>query len=167
MLYFAWALALTGCLLIFLEFFLPGAIMAIGGGLLILASLFFFYMADPSLLQFFLYAGFLLFSTFLVIQMVLWKQKGSKKRTISEEPYEGVQVLIYPKEFVGKRGIAATDLKPSGQIWIEEKSFQALSKSGFISKGTEVLVLSGKGTHLFVEPANEPSQSPTDSSVGS
>ena len=129
--------------------------MAIGGSLLLLASLFFFYMGDPSLLQFFVYATILLFSTLLAIQAALRKQKGSKKRMISEEPSEGVQVLIYPKEFVGKKGIAATDLTPSGQIWIEDKSFQALSQAGFINKGTEVLVLSGKGTHLFVEPAKE------------
>lgn len=41
--YFVWALALTGLLLIFLEFFLPTAIMAIGGSLLLLTSLFFSY----------------------------------------------------------------------------------------------------------------------------
>ena len=74
--YFVWSLALTGLLLIFLEFFLPSAIMAIGGGLLLLTSLLFFYMADPRPLALFIYSVALLSATLLVIRIAIWKIKS-------------------------------------------------------------------------------------------
>jgi len=152
--YFSWALAATGLLLIFLEFFLPGAIMAIGGGLLLVTSLFFFHMFDPRPFPLFVYSVFLLVALFVVIRIALWKIKASTGEIIAEGSQEGFQASIYPKELVGKTGVAATDLKPSGHIWIEDRSFEALSKSGYIDKGTRVRVLSGQGSHLLVKPIN-------------
>ncbi len=152
--YFVWTLALAGLLLIFLEFFLPSAIMAIGGGLLLLTSLFFFYMADPRPFSLLIYSASLLGAALVVIRIALWKIKGSTKEAAPEESLEGFQALIYPKELVGKTGIAATDLKPSGQVLIEDKSFQALSRSA-INQGTEIQVLKAKGPHLIVKAVNK------------
>jgi len=149
---FVWALALTGLFLVFLEFFLPGAIMAIGGGILLFCSLFFYHMADPRFIPTLAYAASLLCATLLVIRIALWKIKASKRGIVLEGSQEGFQAADYPKELVGKRGVAATDLKPSGHIWIEEKTFEALSKGGYVDKGAEVQVLSGQGGHLIVKP---------------
>jgi membrane-bound ClpP family serine protease len=77
--HFVWALALTGLLLIFLEFFLPSAIMAIGGALLLLTSLLFFHMADPRPLALFLYSVSLLSATLFVIRIALWKIKSHRQ----------------------------------------------------------------------------------------
>jgi membrane-bound serine protease (ClpP class) len=153
--YFACTLALTGLFLIFLEFFLPGAIMAIGGGLLLLISLFFFHMSDPRPFSLFVYAVSLLSATLLVVRIALWKIKASKKGIISDGSQEGFQASIYPKELIGKTGVAATDLKPSGHVWIGDRNFEALSKSGYIDKGTQIQVLSGQGSHLLVKLFNE------------
>jgi len=46
--FFVAALAITGLLLIFLEFVLPGGIMAIGGALLLIASLMVCHMTYPT-----------------------------------------------------------------------------------------------------------------------
>lgn len=153
--FFAFILAATGLGLIFLEFFLPGAVMAIGGGLLLLTSLFFFHMHDPRPFSILVYFVSLLGATFLVIRIALWKVKASKKGIVSEGSQEGFQASVYPKELVGKMGIAATDLKPSGHIWIEDRSFEAVSKSGYIDKGTQVQVLSGQGAYLLVKNCEE------------
>jgi membrane-bound ClpP family serine protease len=152
--YFVWTLALAGLLLIFLEFFLPSAIMAIGGGLLLLTSFFFFHMADPRPFSLLVYTASLLGTALVMIRVALWKVKGNKKEAAPEVSIEGFQALIYPKELVGKTGIAATDLKPSGQVRIEDKSFQALSRSA-IDQGTEIQVLQAKGPHLIVKAVNK------------
>jgi membrane-bound ClpP family serine protease len=152
-LFFVSALALAGFLLIFLEFFLPGAVMAIGGSVLLLASAFFFHMSDPRPLALLLYLAGLLFAVYLIVRIALWRLRASARvRNISEGLQEGFQASVYPKELIGKAGIAATDLKPSGQIWLDDRTFEALSKAGAIEKGTPVEILSGQGSHLIVRP---------------
>lgn len=157
--FFVWALAVAGLSLIFLEFFLPGAIMAIGGSVLLLTSLYVFYKVAPDPLLFIGYLGLLVLLVFLVIRLALWRVKSTaKKGTIYlMSDQEGYQASIYPKEMVGKKGVAASDLKPSGHIFIEEAAYQALSKSGYIDKGTPVEILGGQGSHLIVKPI-EPSK---------
>ena len=65
---FVIALSFTGLLLIFLEFFLPSAIMAIGGVLLLLASLLVYYMTYPLDLFFWIYCLFLVAALCCVIK---------------------------------------------------------------------------------------------------
>ncbi len=151
--FFVWALALSGLFLIFLEFFLPGAIMAIGGGILLMASLFFFHMAEPKVSLLVIYLLGLVAAVYMVVRIALWRVKatGRKGTIFSAADQEGFQASIYPKEFIGKTGEAATDLKPSGHIWIENQMFQALSKTGYIDKGTPIEILGGHGSHLIVK----------------
>lgn len=151
--FFVWALAVAGLSLVFLEFFLPGAVMAIGGSVLLLASVLFFHMSDPRLFALLVYLAALFAVAYLVIRIALWRLRSlAKTGVISEGAQEGFQASVYPKELIGKTGVAATDLKPSGQIWLSGQAFDALSKVGYIDKGTLVQVLSGQGSHLVVKP---------------
>ena len=152
--FFVWALALFGLFLIFLEFFLPGAIMAIGGAILLIASLFVFHMAEPKISLFLLYLFSLTGAVYFVIKFALWRVKATRKKgtIFLEGDQEGFQASIFPKELIGKIGHAATDLKPSGHIWIEDRTFQALSKTGYIDKGTPIQIMDGLGSHLIVTP---------------
>ncbi len=147
--YFVWALAITGLFLIFLEFFLPSAIMAIGGAILLLSSLVCFHMDDPRFFPLLAYACSIVLATIAIIRIARWKVKTAKAAAPSES--EGFQAIPYCKELIGKTGIAATDLAPSGQIWIEDRAFDARSASDPIAKGAEVQVLSGQGTSLLVK----------------
>ncbi|MBS0626480.1 MAG: serine protease [Verrucomicrobia bacterium] len=153
--FFVIALALTGFFLIFLEFFLPGAIMAIGGSLLLMASLVVFHLSFPSWGSFFLYFSFLMTVLYFVIQVGIWRVRASKKTIYLDTDQEGYQACLYPKELVGKVGICANDLRPSGHIVIDDRSFQALAKTGFIEKGTLIEVLGGQGSHLIVQTYTE------------
>ena len=156
--FFVSALALAGFLLIFLEFFLPGAVMAIGGSVLLLASAVFFHMSDPRPLSLLIYVIAILSTVYLVVRIALWRVKATAKTgVVSEGSQEGFQASVYPKELIGKTAIAATDLKPSGQIWLDDRTFEALSKVGSIEKGTSVQILSGQGSHLIVEPTENKS----------
>lgn len=150
--FFVVALALTGLFLIFLEFFLPGAIMAIGGSILLVASLFVYYMTYPIDLYFFLYFASLTTALYFVIRLGIWQIRSCKKTMYLDTDQEGYQACLYPKDLIGKEGIALNDLKPSGHVSIDEKPFQALAKTGFIEKGIEVKVIGGQGSHLIVQP---------------
>jgi membrane-bound serine protease (ClpP class) len=132
--------------------------MAIGGAILLLASLFFFHMAKPGIPLFVAYLIGLMGSVFLVVKFALWRVKATgKKGTIYlDSDQEGFQASLYPKELIGKIGHAATDLKPSGHIWVEDRTFQALSKTGYIDKGTPIEILGGHGSHLIVKPIPSP-----------
>ncbi|HAB99851.1 MAG TPA: serine protease [Parachlamydiales bacterium] len=151
--FFLIALAITGLFLLFLEFFLPGAIMAIGGSLLLLSSLFVYYMTYPMDSFFLLYCFGLAISVYLVIKLGIRQIRSSKKTMYLDTDQEGYQACLYPKELIGKTGMALNDLRPSGHIRIEEKTFQALAKTGFIEKGTSILVIGGQGSHLIVQPS--------------
>ena len=141
-------LAAAGLILVFLEFFLPGAIMAIGGGLLLLASLILFYIEETSLLSLAVYAAGLALALFLVIRLALSRvQKG---QVCLPTDQEGFQACVYPKEMIGKVAIATTDLKPSGYIQAGDSAFAALSKSGYIEKGAQVRIIGGEGASLIV-----------------
>ena len=141
-------LAFTGLLLIFLEFFLPGAIMGIGGTLMLLASLLFFYFQVSELLLFFAFALGLGAALLITIRLALSRIKKNRVQNVSDQ--EGFQACAYPKELVGKSAVATSDLKPSGYIEIDGRAYSALSQLGYIDKGTPVRVLGGQGSHLIV-----------------
>lgn len=123
--------------------------MAIGGAALLIASVCFFYMENPNIFSLFAFMAFLGTATFVVVRVALWRI--AKKGIVSHDSQEGYQASLFDGEMVGKIGVAATDLKPSGFVTIDEESYEALSKSGYIDKGTSIRVMSGQGSHLFVK----------------
>jgi membrane-bound serine protease (ClpP class) len=153
--FFVIALAITGLLLIFLEFFLPGAIMAIGGALLLMASLGVFHLTFPSGSSLFIYFLALMGAVYFVIQIGIWRVRAAKKTIYLDTDQEGYQACLYPKELIGKIGVSANDLRPSGHIIIDDRSFHAMAKTGFIEKGTPIEVLGGQGAHLIVQQYSE------------
>lgn len=77
--FFVISLALIGLFLIYLEFFLPGLILAIGGGVLLFASLLFFQMEQGTGLPFILYLVLLASTLFSVIRFALWQVQSKRK----------------------------------------------------------------------------------------
>lgn len=146
--FLVWALALVGLFLIYMEFFLPGAIMAIGGSLLLLGSVCMFYLIKPNPLLLVLYLIVLAAAVYTLVRFAQWRIRsvGKKGLFVSSQ-----QISIVPKEMVGRFAKASTDLKPSGQICIDNKDYQALSESGPIEKGADVVVIGEKGIHLLVQ----------------
>ena len=144
-------LAVAGFTLIFLEFFLPGAVLAILGSLSLLASSALFFIDYPGLWGI-LYLFCLLLCVFAVCKLALWKLKGSagKGDFYHGEDQEGYSASSFDPKLIGKEGIVSTELKPAGHITVEGELYQALSETGFISKGATVKIVGGKGSHLIV-----------------
>lgn len=58
--------------------------------------------------------------------------------------------------FIGKEGVAATVLRPSGKVWIDEELYDGVSESGFIEKGKNVKVVRFENAQVYVmqEPSD-------------
>ncbi|MDR3140923.1 MAG: nodulation protein NfeD [Tannerellaceae bacterium] len=50
----------------------------------------------------------------------------------------------------GKEGTAATVLRPSGKVWIDNEMYDGVSESGFIDKGTPVKVTRFENAQVYV-----------------
>jgi len=141
-----------GLLLIFIEFFLPGGVMGAAGGVFIIVSIVFFVVQAQSLLAVILYLLATLFFVGVLMRFALWRlRKGNLKGIYLNSAQEGYFASEYAKDLIGKEGKAFSDLKPSGHILVEGKRYQAVSKVGYVTKGTEIVVVGGEGGHLIVK----------------
>ncbi len=145
-----------GLFLIFLEFFLPGGIMGIGGGILVIVSIVFYALHAESALPVILFAIAALFFVGLLIRFAIWRiQKGKAKGIFLNTDQEGYIASKYAEELIGHGGEALSDLKPAGHILVEGKRYQAVSKVGYVTKGSKIEVVGGEGAHLIVKAKEE------------
>lgn len=144
LMFFVLALALSGLFLIYLEFFLPGAIMAIGGGVLLLASIFMFHMLKEGSIMLLAYLMALSMAVYATVKIAKWRIHSAVKHPANL------------KEMIGKRATTATDLTPVGHIFIDDQVFEALAKNGPILKGIDVVVIDGDDTRLIVQTTPPP-----------
>jgi hypothetical protein len=70
--------AFLGILLIYLEFFFPGAVMGIGGTLLLIVSLVLFIFTKPNVSILIIYIATMFFCLFLIIKLALSHVKKKK-----------------------------------------------------------------------------------------
>ena len=146
----ALVLALVGLALIYMEFFMPGGILAVfGTGALIAALAFFGYQGDSFWMTLLAFFG-LLALVAVVCKIALWRVQASQTIFLKDDQ-EGYVACSFDPALIGKEGIALSDLKPSGHISVEGKLWQALSESGYIAKGAQVIVIGGAGSHLKVK----------------
>lgn len=143
---------LIGLLLVFLEFFLPGAILGTIGGILIVTSVFLF-AADATPAVTLLYFFLVLLLLFLLIRYTLRKIPNSKSafNIYSNRDQEGYRASKFDPQAIGKVGVVVADLKPGGYILIEGKKHQAISQSGYVAQGEEVTVIGGQEESLIVK----------------
>ncbi len=141
----------AGLLMIFLEFFLPGGIMGIAGTALVVASIIYFAIYAQSVLSVILYILGTLFFVGLLIRFALWRIRKGKKGIFLHTVQEGYVASVFDKSMIGQEGEALSDLKPSGHILVKGNRYQAVSKSGYVMKGTKIEVMGGEGAHLIVK----------------
>lgn len=147
-------LLILGLILIFIEFYVPGAVMGIVGGLLVFISIIIFAMESQSPLAITAYIIAVGVILGFLIKFALWRIRTAKPdySIYSDDSQNGFQASSFDKSTIGKHGIVVTDLKPGGHIVIEGKRLQAISQSGYLTKGTEVLVIGGQEESLIVKP---------------
>lgn len=146
-------LLIVGLLLIFIEFYLPGAVMGIAGGLMVFISLVLFAMESQSAWATAAYVIGVFVALGYLIKFALWRIRTAKpdRSIYSNSSQEGYQASSFDSAMIGKTGIVVTDLKPGGHILIDGHRLQAISQSGYLTKGTEVLVVGGQEESLIVK----------------
>ncbi len=145
-------LLILGLLLILFEFYLPGAILGVIGGSIILVGIILFAQTHSLLAVLFFILGAVI-SVGLLIRFALWrivKAKPENSIYLSGDQ-EGYQASSYDSSAIGKTGIVLSDLKPGGYVNIEGKQHQAISITGYIPKGESIIVISGQEESLIVK----------------
>lgn len=144
---------LIGLFLIFLEFFLPGAVLGILGGVAVVAAVINYAMNTASPIYALLFFLLAVAAVYFTIKFAIWKVKNATKdfSVYSEDNQEGYVASSFDKASIGKVGVVMTDLKPGGQVLVDGKRQTAISQSGYLVKGTEVIVVGGQEESLIVK----------------
>jgi len=77
-------------------------------------------------------------------------KKGIFKKIALNADLEGAVSSPSLISLVGKKGMAATVLRPSGKVWIDGEFYDAVSESGFIEKGDKIKVIRFENAQLYV-----------------
>jgi membrane-bound ClpP family serine protease len=143
----------VGILLIFLEFFLPGAISGTLGLAALIASL--FLAGDNPL-----YMGISIFislSISIVLLYIMIKVFGKKmvvfNRMILFETArkeDGYVSNVNRIDLLGSVGEALTVLRPSGTAVIHNERVDVVSEGGFIDQGAKIKVIKVEGVRVVV-----------------
>ncbi|GAB4231371.1 MAG: hypothetical protein Tsb0021_09820 [Chlamydiales bacterium] len=146
-------LLLSGLILIFLEFYLPGGIMGVAGAIMIASAVIIVALQWQSWFAIILFLIATAVGLYVVIKVALWhiKRTGAKGSIYLNTDQSGYRASSFDTSLIGKQGEALSDMRPGGRINIEGKKYQALSISGYIPKGSRLTVTGGEGESLFVK----------------
>lgn len=83
-------------------------------------------------------------------------KRGILKNVALHTDEEGyLSVSSEPASLVGKRGVAASVLRPSGRVEVNGEYYDAVSINGFIEKGESVFVHKYENAQLYVSKNSE------------
>lgn len=145
-------LIITAFVLFFFEIFLPGGVLAVIGGLLLLTAS---AVACGELgiiwsiciLIFGLIGALVMF--FLEIRFIANTRFG---RQLSLQ--SSVSANLNPRadeKLIGKPGVTLTILAPTGKVEIDGKSYTAFAQDGYLGKGAAIRVVRTETFKLIVE----------------
>lgn len=141
-----------GLLFVLLEFYLPGAILGTIGGVLLIISVVLFAVQSTSAWAIVLFVVGVIASTILLILRTLKRipNAAAPFSIYLKGDQEGYQAAHYDAAMIGKKGVVIADLKPGGYILVEGKKMAAISQTGYLPSGSNVVVIGGEGDSLIV-----------------
>lgn len=148
----------TGMLLVFAEFFLPGMVLGVIGGLLIIISGILGVYAFPDYALFIIIGELICVGLGIVLGFwVLTKTRASnlltqKHAQLAEAGYVSA---VSDASLLNHTGRVLTALRPSGTIVVDNKRVDAVSEGVFIEEGTRVRVMQVHGSRVVVEALEE------------
>jgi len=136
-------LFIAGFGLLTLEVFLPGAILGIIGGILILTACVLTGMDSglfAGILAFF--ASGILITILLLLEIkILTKTPLSKKFFLEQSGTGKANVRSSSEDLIGQKGVTQTQLTPSGKVLVNGKLLEGRSVHGVIDRGVTVEVI--------------------------
>jgi membrane-bound ClpP family serine protease len=136
----------------FLEIFAPGGILAVLGGVSLIAASVLAYedlgiIGSTAIL---LGGSVLGFGMFFVEVKLLAKSPYGKEFLHSDRQMAKTPSVGRP-DLVGKTGVSLTKMAPSGKVKIDNEIFEAASSSGLIEQGATVEVIRAEHLKLVVK----------------
>jgi membrane-bound ClpP family serine protease len=147
-------LFIFGLILVGMEMFLPGfGVAGISGVVLLIIAIF---MSAETLLQALIMA-FLL--AVLVVIMIFVTLRSAKKGVLSRRLIlrmsstgeQGYRSANDCERWLGKQGLAATQLRPAGVGEFENERLDVVTEGEFIDKGTPIIVVQSQGRRIVVK----------------
>ena len=146
-------LFLAGILLLALEVFVPGAVMGILGGILVIAGIavaFGVYGSTGGFIA--LAAGIGLLVVTLYLEFVVLPRSRLAKSLSMTATVAGTSQgpVARLEEVIDRTGETATPLAPSGYVQVDGRRYEAFSQSGYLAKGVAVRVTGLDNFRLLV-----------------
>lgn len=152
------ALFIAGILLIFFEFFLPGAVAGTLGFAALILS---FFMAGEDVLQMGVSILIAIFISIVVFFMMI-KVWGKKLLLFNKivlldvaKKEDGYVSNVNRTDLLGKEGKALTVLRPSGTAIIKNERVDVVSEGDFIEKDTRIIVIKVEGPRIVVRDTSK------------
>ncbi|MBM3207640.1 MAG: hypothetical protein FJZ57_03425 [Chlamydiae bacterium] len=157
MVVYSFLLAFVGLVLVYIEFFLPGGLLAAMGALCMLAGFGLLGTFGP---------GYMMASIYLFVCLVLAalvcvyaikriKMTAKKDSFYLSKDQQGYVASSLDPALIGTHGVVVSDLKPSGHVEILGKVYQAVSQRGYILKEKNIKVIGTQLAYLIVIPSEE------------
>jgi membrane-bound ClpP family serine protease len=146
-------LFLLGLVFLFFEVFTPGPIFGLLGGLTLMGGItmaFINYGGNIGLLT---AVGALMAVAATLYAELVWLPKTRFAQKLSIKSTSGAidrSLPVPPGEVVGKDAEALTTLAPSGYVLVEGRRYEAVSQSGHVARGEQLLVAGFDNLRLIV-----------------
>jgi membrane-bound ClpP family serine protease len=143
---------IVGIILIGIEFYIPGfGLPGISGTIFTVAGIFLTGRTISERIIVGLVA-IIAIAVMLILSIMVFNSKSVKSPIKLDTDLQGKNLFIEEKDMeylVGKKGIALTDLRPSGKGEFDGVKLDIIT-SGYISKGTELIITEIKNNKIFV-----------------
>jgi len=156
MLWFIGILMVAGFFLLFLEVFLPGGILGVLGGLMLVGGVVmcFFYF-DPSYAMGILLGTLIISVGLMIVSVKIFPHSPIGKRIIlrmGEKSADGFSAEDGSlAQLVGLSGVTVSTLRPSGIADIGDKRIDVVTDGEYIDPGQRVTVVLVDGNRVVVE----------------
>ena len=151
-------LFVIGLILVIAELFVPGGIIGIIGGVLIIGSILFagesfVHMAYSILIAMIIAGlGMVILMKFFGKKLHLFNRLVLKDATTTEEGYVSNTNRI---ELIGMQGNAITPLRPSGTVIIKNERLDVVTEGSYVDAGKAVEVVKVEGSRIVVREIKE------------
>ncbi|MBI1947785.1 MAG: hypothetical protein HYS27_19000 [Deltaproteobacteria bacterium] len=149
---------LAGMVLILAEFVLPGAVLGVIGGVLILISTGLGIYAFPEWTALLVAGEFVGAFLFIVIGLFVVSKTGyagGLALRTSQHAEDGYVNVPSDRSLIGATGVVYTALRPAGSVIVNNERIDAVSNGLLIPKDSAVRVVEVHGNRVVVEPLEE------------
>lgn len=146
------ALVVAGLLLVAIDFYVPGFVLATIGAALMIVALVVSYQAHGVAVTAALFAvevvlGFVV--SYIAIKYVPQTALGKKMILEKTQTGERSQTERAP-ELIGREGVAHSVLRPTGVAMVDGKRLDVVAESGMIERGNQIKVVAVEDNRVIV-----------------